>query len=154
MRYWQLSPLILLIAASAAPGDEEDFLDWSEIHIVGEDREDTGRVSFRAKARGGTWREVRAEAFGKEYILGEQQRGLLKGFPLSSIQTTHSGGYEQLGGRTVIFRFSRSFYRDGKLVRSEVAIAISRGKGLRMSEPHELTDRVEPRKEERPAPPE
>lgn len=129
--------LAFLVANSAAHASEEEFLGWSEVRIVGVERNDVGRVSFAAEVRDDAWRKVEAEAFGKKFSLDAQQCERLRGFPLSSIKTTHEAGYEQLGGHTVHFKFSRILYRDADLVEADVVISISRGKGLVVSEPRE-----------------
>ena len=126
-----------LVAGSAAHASEEEFLGWSEVRIVGIERKDVGRVTFTAEVREDAWRKVEAEAFGKKFSLGAQQCERLRGFPLSSIKTTHEAGYEQLGGHTVHFKFRRTFYRDANRVEADVVISISRGKGLVVSEPRE-----------------
>ena len=132
-----LSLLALLLVGSSARASEEEFLVWSEVRIVSVDRKDTGRVTFTAEVRDDAWRKVEATAFDKTYSLTEGQCARLAGFPLSSIRTTHEAGYEQLGGHTVHFKFKRSFYRESSLVESELVISISRGRGLKMSEPRD-----------------
>ena len=129
--------LVFLIAGSAAHASEEEFLGWSEGRIVGIECDDVGRVTFSTEVRDDAWRNVEAEAFGKKFSLDAQQCERLRGFPLSSIRTTHEAGYEQLGGHTVYFSFRRTFYRDADMVEADVVISISRGKGLVVSEPRE-----------------
>lgn len=124
---------------SAALASEEEFLEWSEVRIIGIEREDTGRVTFSAQVQNDAWRKVEAAAFGKKYALDEQQCLRLTGFPLSSIKTTHEAGYEQLGGHTVHFRFRKFLYREATVVESEVVVSISRVNGLHVSE---LRERV------------
>ena len=133
-----LSLLAVLLVGSSARASEEEFLVWSEVRIVSVDRKDTGRVTFTAEVRDDAWRKVEATAFGKAHSLSEEQCARLGGFPLGRIRTTHEAGYEELGGHTVHFKFKRSFYRESSLVEAEVIISISRGKGLKVSEPREL----------------
>src|SRR4051794_25973219 len=61
--------LALLVIGSAVHASEEEFLGWSEVRIVGIEREDVGRVTFTAEVRDDAWRKVEAEAFGKKYSL-------------------------------------------------------------------------------------
>ncbi len=134
---WSFFLCALMLVNPAAQASEEEFLSWSEVHLVSLDRPEMGRVAFTAQVREDRWRSVHTEAFGKRFSLDDEQCRQLAGFPLSSIKTTHEVGYEPLGGHTVYFRFKRSFYRNATLVEAEVIIAISRGQGLRLSGPHE-----------------
>ena len=127
--------LLVAACAGSVAASEEESLPWSELRIVGPEREDTGRVVFVAEARDGGWRVARIEAFGRRFSLDREQQARLAGFPLSSVETTHEVGYELLGGHTVYFKFDKLEWRDDRLIRSEVVISISRGRGLRVDGP-------------------
>jgi hypothetical protein len=129
----------LLLSSLAAYGSEEEFLPWEQVRIVSPEREDTGRVSFTAEVREGEWRSVEIDAFGRQFKLNDEQLHQLAGFPLSSLRTTHEGGYPLLGGHTVHFKFDKTHYRDERLTRSGVVISVNRGRGLEVSEPRHQT---------------
>src|SRR5688572_29140877 len=126
MRHLAFLLAFVVVAGPAAYASEEEFLGWAEVRIIGAEREDVGRVTFTAEVRDDAWRKVEAEAFGKKFSLDPKQCERLRGFPLSSIKTTHEAGYEQLGGHTVHFKFRKTFYRDANLVEADVVISISR----------------------------
>jgi len=124
---------------SAFPS-EEQFVPWGNVDITCPDISGSGIVRFRAKAESFRVVSVSVEAFGRQYTLSDDQIRQIGDFPLSSLSITHEGGYKELGGHTVHFKFRRMFYdaskelRDERLVISfpkESEIRIFRGRTVR-----------------------
>lgn len=128
--------LVVIGFGSVLFASEEEFLVWNEVRIVSPKRDDTGQVVFVAKTEGSEYREITIEAFGKKFSVENEHLASFKGFPLSSLVTTHEAGYERLGGHTVHFKFKRAFYDpDGKLVQEHARVSVSRGKALTIAKP-------------------
>lgn len=122
---------LAVLSASSVRASEEEQLPIAEVRIVAAERKETGRVAFHAKVDGDEYKEVRIEAFGKEYPLEKRDLALLSGFPLTSLEITHETGYEKLGGHTVYFKFKRPV--KDPTATSKGTIIVSKGKGLTFS---------------------
>jgi hypothetical protein len=130
-----LASLILLLAALSARASEEEFLDWTSAVIQVTGTPVAGDISCSVTVESGEWKEFTIGAFGKTYSLDETELAVLRGFPLSSLQTTHEQGYEELGGYTVHFRFEKVYYdTEGTLVTEIVYVSVNR-LGMSVSEP-------------------
>jgi hypothetical protein len=140
MRAILMVVVVLLAGGSWGTASEEEFLPWSEVRIVAADGKETGRVVFSAKTAGQQFQEVLLEAFGKQFKVGNDDMKKLNGFPLSSLVTTHEAGYERLGGHTVHFKFSKTYYdkpgeKSASLIEEKIVVSISRGLGLKFRAP-------------------
>jgi len=138
MRIALLACLALSFLPIVAPAtaSEEEFLPVSEVRLVFNEREQTGRVVFAAKTDEGKFQEVQIEAFGKKYTLEKADLTKLDGYPLDMLAVTHEAGYERLGGHTIYFKFKM----DPKGAPSKAMIAVSKGKGIVLSGFGRLTE--------------
>jgi hypothetical protein len=127
--------VVLMGVGGGLRASEEEFLTWSEVRIVGAERKDTGKVVFSAKTAGDKYQEVNIEAFGKQFTVAKEDLQKLNGLPLNSLTITHEAGYEKLGGHMVHFKMKLVFYdKIGTLIEERVALSVSHGKGLAISE--------------------
>jgi hypothetical protein len=127
--------VVLLGVEGPLRASEEELLRWSEVRIVGVEREDTGKVVFSAKTAGEKYQDVTIEAFGKQFPVAKEDLPKLNGLPLNSLAITHEAGYERLGGHTVHFKMKVVYYdKAGRLIEERAALSVSRGKGLTISE--------------------
>ena len=125
----------LLIAVNALHASEEQDVPWTEVRIVSPGIEDTGEITFIATVNeSDEWNSVEVGAFGQKYALYEGQRKILKGYPASSISITYEPGYEQFGGHTVHWRFTRLDRSGEKVMEQDFIVSISKGKGLALRE--------------------
>jgi hypothetical protein len=130
-----VASLVVLWGAGGLRASEEEFLPWCEVRIVGAERKDTGQVIFTAKVAGEKYQDVTIEAFGKQFTLAKEDLRKLNGLPLNSLAITHEAGYESLGGHTVHFKMKVAYHdKTGSLIEERVALSVSRGKGLTISE--------------------
>jgi len=125
---------VLIGGVSAVLASQEQYLQWNEVRIISAGTEETGKVVFDAKVDGDKLLEVTIEAFAKKYSAEEEDLRKLDGFPLSGLVITHEGGYEELGGYTVNFKFIRTTYKEGKPIHESIAVSVSKGKGLKVSD--------------------
>lgn len=123
------------LATLPAGASEEDFLEWTAVTIQCGRTPEAGEISCEARAGEMGWAACTVRAFGKEYVLPEAALAKLKGFPLSSLETTHEVGYEELGGYTVHFRFARTVRNpENKEVTEIIYVSVNKN-GLSVSEP-------------------
>ncbi len=141
---------LLLIATAAflfigypVRGDEEEYLEVTEVRIAGYDAIKTGLgdAVFTAKLSAGdthrgTLREVTIDAFKQRYTLNNEMLQKLAGFPLASLKITHSAGYERTGGPGVYFRFYRDYLdAEGRQHKDKVLVSVNKGRGLTVHDP-------------------
>src|SRR5262245_12797299 len=105
-------PLVMVLTCAALmPGSilasEEEFLEYSEIRVVSQERKDTGKVVFAVKASEDKILAVNIEAFGKKFDVAKDDLEKLAEFPLTSLVITHEAGYERTGGHMVHFKFKK-----------------------------------------------
>ena len=74
--------IAVVVLGAWACASEEEFLAWSEVRIVTPALKDMGAVVLSAKTDGAKYQEVSIEAFGKRYLLDQEQLEKLNGFPL------------------------------------------------------------------------
>jgi hypothetical protein len=123
-----------IIPAFAATASEEEFLGWTSAVIQCGKTAEAGDVSCEMKTGEKGWEKFIIQAFGKPHTLPATDLAKLAGFPLSSLRTTHEGGYEELGGYTVHFRFDRMVYNsDKKLVTEIIYVSVTK-KGVTVSD--------------------
>jgi hypothetical protein len=116
-----------IIPAISATSSEEDFLGWTSAVIQCGKTSKAGEISCEIKTGENGWEKFVIRAFGNTYTLPATDLGKLTGFPLSSLKTTHEGGYEELGGYTVHFRFHRTFYNpEKKLVSETINVSVTK----------------------------
>lgn len=127
--------MTVIIPVIAAIASEEEFLGWTSAVIQCGRTPQAGDVSCEIKTGDKGWEKFSIQALGKTNVLTELDLGKLKGFPLSSLRTTHEGGYEELGGYTVHFRFDRTFYNAEKKLTAEIVYVSVNKKGITVSEP-------------------
>ena len=128
--------IIALVCSSfIALASEEEFLGWTSAVIQCAGTQESGDVSCDIKVGDGGWEKFVIQAFGTTHTLTKPDLVKLKDFPLSSLSTRHEVGYERLGGYTVHFRFSRTFYnRDKKLITETVYVSTTK-EGFTVSPP-------------------
>jgi Domain of unknown function (DUF4159) len=113
---------------------EESFVPWGDVDITCPDISGIGIVRFRAKAESFRVVSVSVEAFGRQYTLSDDQIRQIEDFPLSSLTITCEGGYKELGGPAVHFKFQRMFYDASKGFRDErVVISVHKESEIRIS---------------------
>jgi hypothetical protein len=123
------------LATLPAIASEEDSLEWTSVTIQCGRTPEAGEISCEARTGEMGWAACTVRAFGKEYVLPEAALAKLKGFPLSSLETTHEAGYEELGGYTVHFRFARTIRNpENKVVTEIIYISVNKN-GISVSEP-------------------
>ena len=129
--------MLTLTALATLPAfaSEEDTLQWTSVTIQCGLTPEAGDISFEARTGETGWAACTVRAFGKEYVLPEAALAKLKGFPLSSLETTHEAGYEELGGHTVHFRFFRTVNNPENKVVTEIIYVSVNKKGVSVSEP-------------------
>ncbi len=123
------------LATLPAIASEEDSLEWTSVTIQCGQTPEAGEISCEARTGEMGWAACTVRAFGKEYVLPEAALAKLKGFPLSSLRTTHEAGYEELGGYTVHFRFARTVNNPENKVVTEIIYVSVNKNGLSVSEP-------------------
>ena len=125
---------MVVIPAITATASEEDFLAWTSVVVQCGKTPEAGDISCEIKAGEKGWEKFVIQAFGKTHTLPAADLVKLSGFPLSSLQTTHEAGYEELGGYSVNFRFDRTFYNsDKKLVTEIIYVSVTK-KGFAVSD--------------------
>jgi hypothetical protein len=124
-----------IIPAFAATASEEEFLAWTSAVIQCGKTPEAGDISCEIKTGEKGWEKFVIQAFGKTHTLPATDLGKLTGFPLSSLRTTHEGGYEELGGYTVHFRFDRTSYNAAKKLVTEIIYVSVNKKGISVSDP-------------------
>jgi len=125
----------LLLVVGVTFASEEEFLDWTSASVQVAGTPEAGEISISATVGSGVWSSLTINAFGKTHVLNDDELSRLQGFPLSSMQSTHEQGYEELGGYTVHFRFDRTFYSaESELVTEVVYVSVNR-EGLSLSGP-------------------
>ncbi len=126
--------IMAVIPPFAARASEEDFLAWTSAVIQCGKTPEAGDVSCEIKVGEKGWDTFTIQAFGETHTLSPTDLAKLSGFPLSSLQTTHEAGYEELGRYSVHFRFDRTFYNpDKKLVNEIIYVSVTR-KGVTVSD--------------------
>lgn len=117
---------------------EEEYLAWSSLRLECKESPQAGKVTLFATLGDAGLSSFKLTAFGKDHALAASDLAKVRDFPLHSLRVTHEGGYPELGGHTVHFRLSRSYYAPGqkKSVAEDVLISVSKGKGLSVSGPH------------------
>jgi len=124
--------LILIITAFFSAqtfAAEEDFLNWTAVTIQCGNTPEAGSISCEIQTGETGWKKFSVKAFGNTYNLTDNDLTKLKGFPLSSMQTTHCAGYERLGGYSISFRFSNTFYNnEKKLITETVRVTVNKKK--------------------------
>ncbi|MCX6880581.1 MAG: hypothetical protein NTW21_43265 [Verrucomicrobia bacterium] len=123
------------LATLPAIASEEDSLKWTSVIIQCGRTPEAGNISCEARTGEMGWAACTVRAFGKEYVLPEAALAKLKGFPLSSLETTHEAGYEELGGYTVHFRFARTVNNPENKVVTEIIYVSVNKNGISVSEP-------------------
>lgn len=126
---------LFILTSISSMASEEEFMSWNSISLDIAETGEAGQVSLEIECPKGIWEEFRFQCFGKSYTLTEKELENLRDFPLSSLSTTHEGGWEILGGYTVHFKFHKIYYdEEMNLVRSDVAVSVNK-KGYKVSEP-------------------
>ncbi len=133
----------LVISTAVATASEEEFLGWKASVIQCEKTPESGDVSCDIKMAEDGWEKFVIQAFGTTHTLTPSDLKKLKDFPLSSLRTTHEAGYAELGGHTVHFRFSRTFYNtDRKLLTEGIYVSVTKD-GVTVSPPRTLEHKGE-----------
>ena len=129
--------MLALTALATLPGiaSEGDSLEWTSVIVQCGHTPEAGDISCEARTGEMGWAACTVRAFGKEYVLPEAALAKLKGFPLSSLETTHEVGYEELGGYTVHFRFARTVHNPENKVVTEIIYVSVNKNGISDSEP-------------------
>ncbi len=126
---------VFILTSISSMASEEEFMGWNSISLDIAETNEAGQISLEIECHKGIWKKFKFQCFGKSYTLTEKELENLKEFPLSSLSTTHEGGYEILGGYTIHFKFHRIYYDGMKnLVRSDIAVSVNR-KGYKVHEP-------------------
>ena len=113
---------------------EESFVPWGDVDITCPDISDIGIVRFRAKAESFRVVSVSVEAFGRQYTLSDDQIRQIEDFPLSSLSITCEGGYKELGGPAVHFKFQRIFHDASTVFRERrLVISLHKDSDIRIS---------------------
>lgn len=127
--------IALVISTAVAMASEEEFLGWKSAIIQCEKTPESGDVSCDIKIAGAGWEKFVIQAFGTTHTLTTSDLQKLKEFPLSSLRTSHEAGYAELGGHTVHFQFSRTFYNsDRKLITEGIYVSVTKN-GVTVSPP-------------------
>jgi hypothetical protein len=135
-RFLLMAFLTVLAASGRLTGSEEEFLPWTEVRIVGAEREDSGLVVFSAKTKGDEYLEVKIDSFGKQFALAKEDLQKLSGMPLNSLVITHEGGFALTGGHMVHFKLKKVHVdAAGQVIERKALVSVSRGLGLSVGEP-------------------
>ena len=113
----------LMLSGHRVHASEEEFLPWNSVRVECE-HDQIGRVVVKAVASNSEFKSLDVAAFGRNYQLPKAELAKLDGFPLSSLSTTYSLGFERPEDRTVMCRFSRVFYNDVRELVQERAIVM------------------------------
>ncbi|MEM7792233.1 MAG: hypothetical protein AAF546_12590 [Verrucomicrobiota bacterium] len=125
----------LILSSITSSASEELSLGWDSVSLEIPGAEEAGLVSLEIECPEGIWKTFKFECFGESYSLTEKELENLREFPLSSLNTTHEGGWEILGGYTIHFKFHRIYYdEEMNLVRQDVAVSVNK-EGYTVSKP-------------------
>lgn len=130
--------IVLVISTFAAVASEEEWLEWKSVVVQCGKTVEAGDISCDISIKGEEWEKFVIQAFEKSHTLTASDLKKLREFPLSSLRTSHEGGYESLGGHTVHFRFSRTFYNSDKKLVTEVIYVSATKNGVIVSVPRIL----------------
>jgi len=126
---------LLILSSITSSASEELVLGWNSVSLKILGAKEAGTVFLKIDCPEGVWKTFEFECFGKSYSLTEQELENLREFPLSSLNTTHEGGWEILGGYTIHFKFHRIYYdEEMNLVRKDVVVSVNK-EGYEVSEP-------------------
>ena len=130
--------LAFLLIALPSMASEEEYLAWSSLRLECKESPQAGKVTVFATMGDAGLSSFQLTAFGKDHSLAASDLAKVRDFPLDSLRVTHEAGYPQLGGHTVHFKLSRSYYVPAQMksVAEDVVISVSKGKGLSVSGPH------------------
>lgn len=123
--------LMCFVIAEGAFASEEVHAIWSSVEIATDKIAHAGRVTVSAKTSGAGISKLTISAFGRVFNVAGDELKKIADYPIASIQITHEGGYEILGGYTVHLRLRRTYYDSDKKLRDEIAlVSVSEKKGL------------------------
>ena len=125
-----ISFALAVLASAQGIASAEYFLEWTSAVIQCEKTAEAGDISCEIKTGEKGFTAFTVRAFGKAHVLSESDLIKLKDFPLSSLHTTHEGGYKSLGGYTVHFRFERTFYNSAKKLTTEIVYVSVNKEGI------------------------
>jgi hypothetical protein len=101
--------LVALLAASVAVADVEGILALGTFRIESPGIGDSGPITLSGSQGHEGIQSLTVQAFGKQLSLSPAQLQGLHSVVFNGVQLSYSGGYKQLGGRTIYVTFSKGF---------------------------------------------
>jgi hypothetical protein len=123
--------LIFGLVSQNAIASETEVLTWKFINLKFDDGDDN--TSLEADTDGQKYQKFVINTFDRRFELSPDELKMIEGFPISSLETRHEGGYEGYGGPLKTFKLSRSYYRRHGESDRVVFITISKEDGMRVT---------------------
>jgi hypothetical protein len=110
---------------------ERDVLTWKFINLKFDDGDDN--TGLEADTDGQKYQKFVRNTFDKRFELSPDELKMIEGFPISSLETEHEGGYEGYGGSSKTFKLRKSYYRRHGEGDKVALITISKEGGMRVT---------------------